>query len=105
MRRAAIIAILFWIACSPRAHEAKPVSERGEKLYTLKGTIVSRDTSENTLRIDHEAVPGVMEAMTMDYSVRGATVAVHPVQGRGRDKPGDRHRCPEHKRRLPAALI
>jgi hypothetical protein len=81
MRRAAIIAILFWIACSPRAHEAKPVSERGEKLYTLKGTIVSRDTSENTLRIDHEAVPGVMEAMTMDYSVRGATVASLPTDG------------------------
>jgi protein SCO1 len=79
MRRAAIVAILFWIACSPAQHDAKPVSERGEKLYTLKGMIVGRDTSENTLRVDHEAVPGVMDAMTMDYSVRGATVATLPA--------------------------
>ena len=78
MRRAAIVAIFFWIACSPAPHDAKPVSERGEKLYTLKGTIVGRDTSENTLRVDHEAVPGVMDAMHMDYSVRGATVATLP---------------------------
>ena len=79
MRRAAIVAVLFWIACSPKVHEAKPVHEPGEKLYPLKGTIVSRDTSENTVRIDHEAVPGVMDAMTMDYSVRGASVAGLPA--------------------------
>jgi Cu/Ag efflux protein CusF len=78
MRLAAIVAILFWIACAPAPHEAKPVSEEGEKVYTLKGTIVGRDTSENTLRVDHETVPGVMDAMTMSYTVRGATVASLP---------------------------
>jgi len=78
MRRAAIVAILLGIACSPAPHDAKPVSERGEKLYTLKGTIVGRDTSENTLSVDHQSVPGVMDAMTMSYSVRGADVANLP---------------------------
>ena len=80
MCRAAIVAILFWIACSPAPHDAKPVSERGEKLYTLKGTIVGRDTSENTLSVDHESVPGVMDAMTMMYRVRTPQVSknLHP---------------------------
>ena len=42
------------------------------------GTIVGRDAHDNTLRVDHEAIPGFMEAMTMDYSVRGAKVAELP---------------------------
>jgi protein SCO1/2 len=79
MRRAAVVAILLCLACSRSSQTApKPVSERGEKLHTLKGTIVTRDTAENTLRVDHEAIPGFMDAMTMDYSVRGAKVSDLP---------------------------
>jgi protein SCO1/2 len=78
MRRAAVVALLCF-ACSRSPQTAsKPVTERGEKLHTLKGTIVMRDTAENTLRVDHEAIPGFMDAMTMDYSVRGAKVSDLP---------------------------
>ena len=75
---AAAAALVF--ACSPHEKE-KPLSAPGEKVYTLKGKVVARDASDNTLRIDHEAVPGFMEAMTMDYSVRGAKVAQLPPDG------------------------
>jgi len=57
----------------------KPVSMPGEKVYAMKGTIVSRDAEANSLRIDHEAIPGFMEAMTMDYPVRGSEVASLPA--------------------------
>ena len=57
------------------------MSEPGEKLYTLKGKIVARDAGDNTLSIDHESIPGFMEAMKMDYSVRGADVAALPADG------------------------
>ena len=73
MRRSAILAILLAVLiCCGEGHAP------AEKVYTLKGTIVSRDPHDNTLRIDHEAVPGFMDAMTMDYSVRGAKVAQLP---------------------------
>jgi len=76
MRRAAVLAaVLLLVACAK--HE-KPVSEPGEKLYTLKGKILTRDASDNSVRIDHQAVPGFMEAMTMDYPVRGAKVGALP---------------------------
>jgi len=77
MRRALLLAtlVLLPFACTK---PEKPLSEPGEKLYTLKGTILSRDASDNSLRVDHEAVPGFMEAMTMDYPVRGAAVAQLP---------------------------
>jgi hypothetical protein len=44
----------------------------------LKGFIVARDAGDNTVRVDHQAIPGYMEAMTMDYSVRGAEVLSLP---------------------------
>ena len=61
--------------------KSKPLSEPGEKLYTVKGRIVGRDAGDNTLRVDHEAIPGFMEAMTMDYGVRGAAVGELPKDG------------------------
>ena len=56
----------------------KPLSEAGEKTYVLKGKIVGRDAGDNTLSVDHEAVPGYMEAMTMEYPVRGELVTTLP---------------------------
>ena len=77
MRRALVLSTFVLLALSCAKHE-KPLSEPGEKIYVLKGKILSRDASDNSLRIDHEAIPGYMEAMTMDYPVRGAKVAQAP---------------------------
>ena len=79
MKRALVA--LFAIAALACARTEKPLSVPGEKLYALRGKIVARDANDNTLRIDHEAIPGFMEAMTMDYSVRGAKVAELPPDG------------------------
>jgi len=78
MRRAVLFAALALLVLSCAKPEPKPLSEKGEKLYTLKGKILSRDASDNSLRLDHEAIPGFMEAMTMDYPVRGAKVQELP---------------------------
>jgi protein SCO1/2 len=75
-----VIAVAF--ACG--GHEssaAKPLSVPGEKVYAMRGTIVSHDADDNALNIDHEAIPGFMEAMKMDYTVRGATIATLPPDG------------------------
>jgi protein SCO1/2 len=72
-----VIAVLA-LACQS---EEKRLSAPGEKLFTLNGRIVARDANDNTLRIDHAAIPGFMEAMTMDYSVRGAKVSSLPPDG------------------------
>jgi protein SCO1/2 len=82
MKRAFLVVVTaFLLACS--ADEApKPLSEAGEKLYTVRGKILSRDAAENTLHMDHEAIPGFMEAMVMDYGVRGAKVAELPADGK-----------------------
>jgi protein SCO1/2 len=66
------------LACADR-EQPKPLSEPGEKLYVVRGVILSRDAERNTLNVDHEAIPGFMEAMIMDYAVRGAKVAELPA--------------------------
>lgn len=74
-----LLALLLSLACAKtNSNVTKPLSEKGEKVYTLKGTVLSRDTGDNSLRIDHQAIPGFMEAMTMDYVVRGVKVADLP---------------------------
>src|ERR1051325_4337962 len=77
MRRAAVPASLVLLAL-PRSQDAKARFNPRETTSTQKGTILSRDVSDNSLRIDHEAIPGFMEAMTMDYPVRGAKVVQLP---------------------------
>jgi len=68
------------LACG-KSQTEKPVNVAGQKVYDLSGKIVSRDRGENTLKIDHEEIKGFMEAMTMDYSVRGAKVDRLPPDG------------------------
>ena len=78
MRRAVVLATLVLLVLSCSKQE-KPLSEKGEKLYSVKGKILGRDASDNSLRLDHEAIPGFMEAMAMDYPVRGANVQALPA--------------------------
>ena len=77
-RVAVVLLFSLALACSDKT-EPKPLSEPGEKLYPVRGVVLSRNASDNSLRVDHEAIPGFMEAMTMDYSVRGAKVETLPA--------------------------
>lgn len=81
MKPLALLLTLTLLACSDK-QPAKPVSEPGEKLYTVRGVILSRRASDNTVHMDHEEVPGFMAAMKMDYAVRGAEVATLPADGK-----------------------
>ena len=81
MQKVAAVAAVFVLALAcakAKPSTTKPLSEPGEKIYVLKGVIIGRDLADNTLRVDHEQVPGYMEAMTMDYPVRGAAVDALP---------------------------
>jgi len=60
---------------------AKKEPQAPEKTYPMTATIVARDARGNTLNLNHKEVPGVMEAMTMDYAVRGAKVDTLPPNG------------------------
>ncbi|HVE71956.1 MAG TPA: copper-binding protein [Thermoanaerobaculia bacterium] len=79
MRRATLLLITLVVFACGEKEDPKPLSEPGEKLYTVRGVILGRRASDNTLNVDHEAIPDFMTAMVMDYQVRGADVASLPA--------------------------
>ena len=80
MRFAALLPFaLLLVACADEP--ARPLSEPGEKLYPVKGTILSRRAADNTVHMHHDEIPGFMTAMKMDYAVRGAKVKDLPADG------------------------
>lgn len=78
MRVVAAFLTLFLLACGAEKKD-RPLSEPGEKLYPMRGVVLSRSAEDNSLKVDHEAIAGFMEAMTMDYPVRGAQVTALPA--------------------------
>lgn len=56
-------------ACS-RSSSQSPVQETdGVKRYPLHGVIDAVNTARSTLTVTHEAVPGLMPGMTMEFKV------------------------------------
>jgi len=50
------------------------------KVYKLRGKVVSTDAAKGEVTLDHEAIPGFMEAMTMPYKLKDASILgeLHP---------------------------
>lgn len=51
-----------------------------QKQYSIRGKVVSVDRKDGVIALDTEAIPGVMEAMTMAYTLQNPSVAseLHP---------------------------
>ena len=60
-----LVSILFITACQKPADNANASAKR----YPFKGKIVSVDRTAKKAKINHEAVEGYMEAMTMDFPI------------------------------------
>ena len=49
-------------------------------MYKLRGKVVSTNAAKGEVTLDHEAIPGFMEAMTMPYKLKDASILgeLHP---------------------------
>ena len=50
------------------------------KIYKLRGKVVRTDSAKSEVTLNHEAIPGFMEAMTMPYKLKDPTILseLHP---------------------------
>jgi protein SCO1/2 len=58
--------------------------------YEVRGKVVAVTPEEKTVRLDHEEIPGVMKAMTMNFRLEDPEVAKNLSPGdrvRGRIRP------------------
>ena len=62
------VAVIFIASCGGNLSNNAPASQN-VKRYPLKGKIVAVDRERKRATIDHEAIDGFMEAMTMDFPI------------------------------------
>ena len=70
--------LLTALAVATGCHSNTPAQQA--RVYHLHGKVVSIDTGQGQLIVDHEAIPGFMGAMTMPYKVKDTAQlgALHP---------------------------
>ena len=67
--------------CHPdRESETALSSAQNLKVYKLRGKVISTDSSKDQVTLNHEAIAGFMDAMTMPYKLKDASILneLHP---------------------------
>jgi len=59
---------------------AQPQANPNVKIYKLRGKVVETDPAKGEVTVDHEAIPGLMDAMTMPYKLKDPSILseLHP---------------------------
>lgn len=85
MIRASLAVLIFGFialtACrSGRDDRVAASASASAASYHLRGKVVSTDAARNEVMLDHEAIPGYMDAMTMPYKLKDANILseLHP---------------------------
>jgi protein SCO1/2 len=76
-----LLALIMLSGC--RAGQQTPAQSGASphfKVYHLRGKVISTDAAKGEVTLAHEAIPGFMEAMTMPYKLKDASILgeLHP---------------------------
>jgi protein SCO1/2 len=76
-----LLALIALSGChsTPKPEQQTPASSNF-KVYKLRGKVVSTNPATGEVTLDHEAVPGFMDAMTMPYKLKDPSILseLHP---------------------------
>jgi protein SCO1/2 len=71
-----LLATISSLACSRQTPKAAP-----GRRYELKGTVISVDKAKHRVTLDHEEIPGYMEAMVMPYPLKDEQILAELAPG------------------------
>jgi protein SCO1/2 len=78
---AGLLAFVAFSGChsTQKPHQQTP-SSSNFKAYKLRGKVVSTNPATGEVTLDHEAIPGFMDAMTMPYKLKDPSILseLHP---------------------------
>lgn len=63
------LALTFALACH-RAPNSAPGAADAARRYDLEGKVIAVDKAKKRVTLEHKAIPGYMEAMTMPFAIR-----------------------------------
>jgi protein SCO1/2 len=80
MALSALFFVAFTGCRSVSSTDSKATSGQTSKIYKLRGKVIRTDAERGEATIDHQAIPGFMEAMTMPYKLKdiGVLGELHP---------------------------
>lgn len=76
-----LIAAVVLAGCHRQQQSVEgPASGSNDKIYKLRGKVVDSNTATGEVTLNHDAIPGFMDAMTMPYKLRdpGIVNELHP---------------------------
>jgi protein SCO1/2 len=75
-----LLALIVLAGCHSGQKPPAQPSAQNYKVYHLRGKVVSTDAARGEVTLDNEAIPGFMEAMTMPYKLKDASILgeLHP---------------------------
>jgi protein SCO1/2 len=76
-----LFAVIGLAGChSGQKPPSQPATSQNFKVYHLRGKVVSTDAAKGEVTLNHEAIPGFMDAMTMPYKLKDASILseLHP---------------------------
>jgi protein SCO1/2 len=83
--RILLASTLLAVAVAAGCHSSPKPESQGPaapsfKVYKLRGKVVSTNPATGEVTVDHEAIPGFMEAMTMPYKLKDPSILseLHP---------------------------
>jgi len=65
---------------SSQKPSSQPAASQNFKVYHLRGKVVSTDAAKGEVTLNHDAIPGFMDAMTMPYKLKDPSILseLHP---------------------------
>lgn len=77
---ASSVLVFLLLAGCHSSQDSATSGTSGVAVYRLRGKVVSSDAAHGIVVLDHEAIPGFMDAMTMPYQLKDPSVVteLHP---------------------------
>jgi protein SCO1/2 len=69
-----LLVLVFFAGCH-FSHNAQQQGSSSITVYHLHGKVVTTDIENGIVVVNHDAIPGFMDAMSMPYQLRDTTVA------------------------------
>lgn len=72
LRASTAVAVVAAVLAGCQSQTGTTTATDAARVYDVTGKVVSLDPAKKVVKLDHEDIPGLMKAMTMEFAVEDA---------------------------------